>query len=495
MTQIRQNLEKERERHETSWRKHYDTWRKIINSKNCKIGAEIGVAFGGHSEAILKSTKIEKLYGVDPYLHRESYVDDSMNLPQGEFDELFTMTKERLSPFGRRYEHIRKYSKDASHDISEQLDCIYIDADHSYEGAWNDLCAWFSKIKNGGIIGGHDYMNPYFPGVQKAVDEFFGRFNWKINFDKESMMWWVLRKPLPISFFIPAFNCEKTVAESIRSILDTNLEEEDEIVITNDGSTDNTLKIVTEFAEKFSSIKVISHAKNKGGATARNTAIEHTKNEILFCLDSDNVLPPHSIKPLKKLLLEKGSDCAAFQGTYYFENDIKNVYKKLNFPFDEVTLERTLGNNSSSPVGMGNYMFTKNSWTRAGGYPDGNWLDTWGFGIRQLFSGAKMFILRNSFYYHRRGHISYWVREAKEGKTSLTALQLLIPYFEFLSKRSIRYIMGRGKYTWFENLDKKPLKLAKRKQSFQSMELKIKRLIKKTFPFFYKKYIRIRYGK
>ncbi|MFA5889093.1 MAG: glycosyltransferase [Candidatus Paceibacterota bacterium] len=495
MNQIRQNLENSKLQHEEAWHKGYDEFSKIINPRNFKVGAEIGVAYGGHCEAMLKNTKIEKLYGVDPYEHRESYVDDSMNLPQKEFDELFKMTKERLSPFSKRYEHIRKCSKDAVGNISEQLDFIYIDADHSYEGVWTDLCAWFLKIKDGGIIGGHDYMNPYFPGVQKAVDEFFRRFNWKINFDKENMMWWVEKKSLHISFFIPAFNCEETVTESLYSIISTNLEEGDEIVITNDGSTDNTAKILQEFADKYSYVKILTHTRNKGGATARNTAIENTKNEILFCLDSDNILLPNSIEPLKRLLLEKGADCVAFQGTYYFVNDTKEIYKKLNFLFDEVTLERTLGNNSSSPIGMGNYMFTKNSWNRAGGYPDGNWIDTWGFGIRQLFSGTKMYILPNSFYFHRRGHVSYTVREAKEGKTSLTALQLLLPYFEFLSKRSIRYVMGRGKYTWFENLDKKPLKLAKSRHGLQSTQNKIKRSIKKTFPFFYKKYIQIRYGK
>jgi len=57
------------------------------------------------------------------------------------------------------------------------LDIVFIDGDHEYEGVSNDIEAWLPKVKNGGIIAGHDYDTP-FPGVMKAVDEAFGT---KIN--------------------------------------------------------------------------------------------------------------------------------------------------------------------------------------------------------------------------------------------------------------------------------------------------------------------------
>lgn len=55
----------------------------------------------------------------------------------------------------------------------ESFDFIFIDADHEYESVLADLEAWFPKLKPGGIIGGHDWSNE-FPGVERAVREFFG---------------------------------------------------------------------------------------------------------------------------------------------------------------------------------------------------------------------------------------------------------------------------------------------------------------------------------
>ncbi|MBU3591454.1 class I SAM-dependent methyltransferase [Polynucleobacter sp. 78F-HAINBA] len=56
----------------------------------------------------------------------------------------------------------------------ESFDLVYIDGDHTYEGVVKDLAAWYPKVKKGGIICGDDIG---WPGVKKAVDEFFIRLN------------------------------------------------------------------------------------------------------------------------------------------------------------------------------------------------------------------------------------------------------------------------------------------------------------------------------
>ncbi|HEY7328110.1 MAG TPA: class I SAM-dependent methyltransferase [Gemmataceae bacterium] len=53
------------------------------------------------------------------------------------------------------------------------LDFVFLDADHSYEAVRRDLEAWFPKVKRRGVLGGHDYLHPDFPGVRRAADEFF----------------------------------------------------------------------------------------------------------------------------------------------------------------------------------------------------------------------------------------------------------------------------------------------------------------------------------
>jgi predicted O-methyltransferase YrrM len=63
----------------------------------------------------------------------------------------------------------------ASYYTDNSLDCVFIDADHSYDAVSKDIGAWLPKVKRGGgILAGHDY-NWQFPGVLRAVSERFER--------------------------------------------------------------------------------------------------------------------------------------------------------------------------------------------------------------------------------------------------------------------------------------------------------------------------------
>lgn len=493
---IQEKIKAHAKQADEGWGLGYGFFSKVINDHNLKKGAEVGVAFGGHSEAILKNTKIDKLYGVDPYKHDKSY-QDAMNLPQKEFDELYRFTVSRLSPFGQRYQHIRKPSVEAALEAPDCLDFIYLDGDHSYKGVFDDLCAWFSKIREGGIIGGHDYDHITHPGVKKAVDEFFRRFGWKINVEGQGV-WWVKKEPLFISFFMPAYNCENFIAESVESIMKGNFSQGDELIIVNDGSTDNTVKVIEEIKTKYPEIKIFHHDLNKGGAQARNTAISYAKNSLLFCLDSDNILIEGSIKRLKDFLLNSGADVAAFYEMRYFNNETKQVTGKWEFPKKWITLEYYLSGEDTPGYG-GNYLFTKESWQRAGGYPIGNWLDTWGFGLRQLATESRMAILKDSYYLHRHGHNSYYQRESKGGTSSKAALENLQPFFNLIRKEDVEYITS-NKDSWFEKSGKHPLKLNKdvqkhfyERDNFIDTSLpkkSLKRTIKEKMPYLVNLYMK-----
>ena len=53
--------------HEPGWGRAYPLWCSIIRQQNLRVGAQVGVAFGGHSEAILNNTEVRKLYSVDMF--------------------------------------------------------------------------------------------------------------------------------------------------------------------------------------------------------------------------------------------------------------------------------------------------------------------------------------------------------------------------------------------------------------------------------------------
>jgi hypothetical protein len=172
---------------------YYHVLPKLINEYNLKVGVEIGVCLGGHSEAMLLYTKLERLYSIDPYIYAPRGTDGHV-LPNGkgfdqlEYDEMYEYTKERLSVFGGRNIFIRKTSLEAANDMNEQIDICFIDARHTYESVKEDIGLWGNRLRKGGLLCGHDYNHPNFPGVTQAVNEFA---KGKTLHLEDGYVWWV----------------------------------------------------------------------------------------------------------------------------------------------------------------------------------------------------------------------------------------------------------------------------------------------------------------
>lgn len=172
---------------------YYHVLPRLINEHNLKIGVEVGVCLGGHSEAMLLHTKIDKLYSVDPYIYAPGGTDGHV-LPNGkgfdqlEYDEMYEYTKERLSVFGERNVFIRKTSVDAVKELIINIDFCFIDAKHTYDSVFEDITLWGNRVVPGGLICGHDYEHPNFPGVTRAVNHHF--CDRKIN-TEDGYVWWV----------------------------------------------------------------------------------------------------------------------------------------------------------------------------------------------------------------------------------------------------------------------------------------------------------------
>lgn len=101
-------------------------------------------------------------------------------------------------------------------------------------------------------------------------------------------------RPL-VSILLPAYNEEKVIENSIHSLLRLSYQPK-EIIVIDDGSRDNTLKIVREIARK-EPIKVISKA-NGGKWSALNEGIREARGEILVCIDADTILDGNAIEPM-----------------------------------------------------------------------------------------------------------------------------------------------------------------------------------------------------
>ena len=111
-----------------------------------------------------------------------------------------------------------------------------------------------------------------------------------------------------ISVIVPTFNRAKTIGRTIDSLLIqtyNNLE----IIVVEDGSKDETFKILERYEDKR--LRIIWHEHNKGVTAAKNTGLNNINGEWFTILDSDDEIIPEALETLIKVPLEKDSTVTA----------------------------------------------------------------------------------------------------------------------------------------------------------------------------------------
>lgn len=143
-------------------------------------GAEVGVKRGEFSHALLRAWHGRHLVSVDPWSEAPGgeYVDVA-NVAQAQHDAFLAETRERLAPFGARSTIWRTTGAEAAQRVlHHSLDFVYLDARHDRESVSGDLADWYDRVRPGGVLAGHDYVDGDLPegrfGVRSAVDAFFG---------------------------------------------------------------------------------------------------------------------------------------------------------------------------------------------------------------------------------------------------------------------------------------------------------------------------------
>lgn len=99
-----------------------------------------------------------------------------------------------------------------------------------------------------------------------------------------------------VSVIVPAYNAGKYLGFCLDTVI-AQTHKTLEIIVVDDGSTDNTGKICDEYANKDSRIKVI-HQENKGVSAARNIGLDNIKGEYLILVDADDFIEPQTIELL-----------------------------------------------------------------------------------------------------------------------------------------------------------------------------------------------------
>ncbi len=129
-----------------------------------------------------------------------------------------------------------------------------------------------------------------------------------------------------VSIIVPVFNLEHEISKCLFSILFQKYQNY-EVIVIDDGSTDNSLSICKNFSKKDSRIKVF-HQNNLGLSAARNTGIKKTSGDLIAFIDGDDNVDPTFISRLVEALKKSRADIAVCGYSEFHGNKFKSFAPK-----------------------------------------------------------------------------------------------------------------------------------------------------------------------
>lgn len=131
---------------------------------------------------------------------------------------------------------------------------------------------------------------------------------------------------MTVSFIIPVYNVEKFLTQCVTSVLQQTYKDI-EVILVDDGSTDNSPALCDDFAKKDNRVKVI-HKKNGGLSDARNTGLKAALGEYVVFMDSDDFWDSntHLEKLIDHIKCNGECDFIGFNTSYYYHDT--ETYKK-----------------------------------------------------------------------------------------------------------------------------------------------------------------------
>jgi hypothetical protein len=111
-----------------------------------------------------------------------------------------------------------------------------------------------------------------------------------------------------VSVIMPAYNAENFIRRSLDSLVGQTIGDGLEIIVVNDGSTDETWGVMQEYAQKYPALIQIYTKENGGQATARNMAIPFCTGEYVCCIDSDDYVASDMFEKMYDLAIKEQAD-------------------------------------------------------------------------------------------------------------------------------------------------------------------------------------------
>ena len=225
-----------------------------------------------------------------------------------------------------------------------------------------------------------------------------------------------------VSILMPLFNSEKFLLETLMSCIN-QIYANVEIIIVDDGSTDESLTIAQNYAANYEYIKVYQQ-KNSGACRARNLAFEKCHGDYVMYLDADDVLSPNYVSKHLSLLAHLGCESVSFCPWDRFYSNLEeakfpslNIYKHYDDAF-QLLLDMW---NDGSMLQTSCYMVPRQLVEKSGGWDETVLKNQDGeFFSRILMLAKKAYFVPEAKVYYRTGdYLSVSKATSKEKVASM----------------------------------------------------------------------------
>ena len=203
---------------------------------------------------------------------------------------------------------------------------------------------------------------------------------------------------------MPAKNSSRFLGKTLESILgqtETNWE----LIAVNDGSEDDTSAIISEYAESDRRIKLYGNEEGSGIIPALRTSLKHSRGEYITRMDSDDIMVPHKLETMKKLLEERGRGYVATGMIECFSDDgIKDGYRKYEKWLNEVILSENPYNEiyKECVIQSSCWMAHRNDLLKAGAFEPDDYPEDYDLCFRFFKHGIMPVVDKHS------GILHYW---------------------------------------------------------------------------------------
>lgn len=242
-----------------------------------------------------------------------------------------------------------------------------------------------------------------------------------------------------LSIIVPVYNVEEFLQECVESLINNDFASK-EIILVDDGSTDDSGNICDEYAQKYDYIKVV-HKENGGLSSARNCGIEHANGKYLGFVDSDDVVADDMYREMMSCAMLHNADMVVC-GIYNFHGDISNkttgVHSQNTVVYETNEKYRLFIDHN----GMGDYAVNKiylKSLFDTIRFPQGKSFEDIYTSYKIYEKANKVVCLDKDFYYYRY-RVDSISRSAKYNPNMVNIVYSVSEQYEFIKKNASEYL-------------------------------------------------------